>query len=531
MNRVLRLTTDTGRADFCLANQDTLSALLRQHFPEKYQTLFSGAQTQSDGSVIWTSPLSGHPVPLSSAEGAEAQRYHRLLAERLNDIRLQAGQLHDKKIITDEEHQLLKKASVLPDTDSVFIINNQPVITWWPRTTPLPAAPVVPVVPAAAATATAVAATSSLRRWWSLLLLLLLLLLAGGTFLWMKGCNDTIPPVILPVPVPVEVTPPVPEPVPPAPEPPVVVPPPEEPPVAEPPPEEPQVIEPVPAPVPVVLTPTEQCLREKIHAEGLTETAAAEACRLLLSPPPVTPAKPVVTVKKPVVTAKTPAPEPVKPVPVRKVCPAKRKPEDSPQVFIIFDTSYSMILSLNLTKSQLQKMGTVVDEIPGFDAEPRRITVAKRAVSDLIKRIPSDMGITLVVASDCGKIRSTGNMTAAQRPELQRIIRSLEPDDGTPLADSITRVNKSIKNNNRDTVVILISDGVETCGKDPCAAAASLKRAHPKAVVNVVDIMGAGAGNCVARNTGGKVFTARNAAEIARKMQEAMNDYIPEGCN
>lgn len=522
MNRVLRLTTDTGRADFCLANQDLLSALLRQHFPEKYQTLFSCAQTQSDGSVIWTSPLSGHPVPLSSAEGTEAQRYNRLLAERLNDIRLQAGQLHDKKIITDEEHQLLEKAAVLPDTDSVFIISNQPVITWWPRTTPLPAVPVAPVVPAAA-----VPVSAGRKRGWSLLLLLLLLLLAGGTFLWMKGCGTITQPVILPVPVPVEVTPPEP----PAEEPPVAVIPPEEPPVAVPPPEPPPVIEPVPAPVPVALTPEEQCLREKIHAEGLSETAAEKACRRQLSPPPVTPVKPVVTAKKPVITAKNPVASPLKPVPVRKICPAKRKPEDSPQVFIIFDTSYSMILSMNLTKNQLKKMEEGVVEIPGFDAEPRRISVAKRAVSDMIKRIPSDMGITLVVASDCRKIRSTGNMTAGQRPELLRIVRSLEPDDGTPLADAIYRVNKSITDNNRDTVIVLISDGVETCGKDPCAAAANLKRAHPKAVVNVVDIMGAGAGNCVARNTGGKVFTARNAAEITRKMQEAMNDYIPEGCN
>ena len=76
----------------------------------------------------------------------------------------------------------------------------------------------------------------------------------------------------------------------------------------------------------------------------------------------------------------------------------------------------------------------------------------------------------------------------------------------------------------------MLSDGLESCDQDPCAAARTLKRAHPRAVINVVDILGTGAGNCVASATGGKVFTARNANEVTLMTRKAIEDYIPKNC-
>jgi hypothetical protein len=58
-----------------------------------------------------------------------------------------------------------------------------------------------------------------------------------------------------------------------------------------------------------------------------------------------------------------------------------------------------------------------------------------------------------------------------------------------------------------------------------------LKRAKPHLKINVVDITGTGAGNCVAQATGGKVYTARNADEVVAMTERAAREAMgPEGC-
>ncbi|MDK7758792.1 VWA domain-containing protein [Providencia rettgeri] len=468
MNRVLRLTSDTQKADYSLKNQQELLALLTQYFPAKYQYLFAHGEQQPDGAIIWSTSVSGHPVSLSSLDKIEFSNNHRLLCERLNDIQTRANKLLEEKLITQEQHLLLKKASAFPDTESVYIINNQPVITWWPRMSPL-AVPIPAPASIQPAALIAAAAAPDRNRWLASFGFLILLLLFVLLFSWLRGCFD---PKTLPA-------------------------------VAE-----NTHVEPAPKPIPESvlvpvnpLTPMEKCLQTEIQKHGRTDTRDNSVCNVKLNPP------------------------------IRKVCPVNRNPQDAPQVLIIFDASYSMNMSMNLTKQQIDYIKESRKLFAGWDVEPRRINVAKKALGEIVKNIPNDTNIITIVAADCEKIQSTGNITPNNRSSLLSFIKRIEPDGGTPLADSITQANRSIKDNNRDTIIILISDGVESCEKDPCAAARALKRAHPKAVINVIDIMGSGAGNCVAQATGGKVFTATNTKDVAMMMEKAFNDYIPEGCN
>ncbi len=84
---------------------------------------------------------------------------------------------------------------------------------------------------------------------------------------------------------------------------------------------------------------------------------------------------------------------------------------------------------------------------------------------------------------------------------------------------------------NRDATMLVVSDGEESCDGDPCAAAAALARAKLRLRINVLDITGTGAGNCAAQITGGRVFTARNAAEVVEQMNRATQDAMaPANC-
>lgn len=506
MNRISRLTTDITRADFALTHQQQLLQLLTQHFPAKYRVLFATPEKKSNDVIEWYSAVSGNPIALASLQGQEQQEIRRILDERLNDIKTQTALLASQNRITDEERHLLDTASTLPDSESVYVINGQPVITWWPRTTPLP--PPIAQVTAGASVAAAGAALADVpaktrNRWlrWLLLFLFLLFLILLAS--WLKGCFDpkAIPPVVEEKPA--VVIPPKPEPTPeptpipePVPEPePIPAPPPEPVPVPTPEPK------PVPKPVPVKkLTPLEACVQEELKKAGVTEKTANATCENRLASK------------------------------IKQMCPADRPPELAPQVIIIFDASGSMALSMNLTDSDLDYIASTGQLFPGYDAEPRRITVARNAATKIISNIPSDMKITTVVASDCGVVKSSPTYGGNERTKLLSYIKHIEPDSGTPLAESIKRASNLIKSNNRDTIIVLLSDGLESCDEDPCAAARTLKRAHPRAIINVVDILGTGAGNCVANATGGKVFTARNANEVSLMTRKAIEDYIPKNC-
>ncbi|WP_337236329.1 vWA domain-containing protein [Proteus faecis] len=496
MNRISRLTADIARADFALTHQQQLLQLLTQHFPTKYHSLFATPEKKSDNVIEWYSPVSGHPVALTSLQGEEQQEIRRILDERLNDIKTQTALLASQNRITDEERHLLDTASTLPDSDSVYIINGQPVITWWPRTTPLP--PPIAQVTAGASAAAAGAALADVpaqtrNRWlrWLLLFLFLLFLILLAS--WLKGCFDpkAVPPVIEEKPA--VVMPPKPEPIPdPVPEP-----------VPEPTPEPEPAPVPAPAPKPVPvkkLTPLEACVQDELKQAGVTEKTANTTCENRLANK------------------------------IKQMCPADRPAELAPQVILIFDASGSMALNMNLTESDLDYIASTGQLFPGYDVEPRRITTARNAAIKIINNIPSDMKITTVVASDCGVVKSSPAYGGNERSKLLSYIKRIEPDSGTPLAESIKRAGNLIKGNNRDTIIVLLSDGLESCDQDPCAAARTLKRAHPRAVINVVDILGTGAGNCVAQATGGKVFTARNANEVSLMTRKAIEDYIPKNC-
>lgn len=506
MNRISRLTADITRADFALTHQQQLLQLLTQHFPTKYRALFATPEKKSDDVIEWYSAVSGNPVALTSLQGQEQQEIRRILDERLNDIKTQTALLASQNRITDEERHLLDTASTLPDSESVYVINGQPVITWWPRTTPLP--PPIAQVTAGASAAAAGAALADVpaktrNRWlrWLLLFLFLLFLILLAS--WLKGCFDpkAVPPVVEEKPAVVIPPEPAPEPEPiPEPEPvpePIPEPIPEPVPVPEPIPEP----KPVPKPVPVKkLTPLEACVQDELKKVGMTEKTANATCENRLASK------------------------------IKQMCPADRPPELAPQVIIIFDASGSMALSMSLTEDDLDFIANTGKLFAGYDAEPRRITVARNAATKIINSIPSDMKITTVVASDCGVVKSSPAYGGNERSKLLNYIKRIEPDSGTPLAESIQRAGSLIKGNNRDTIIVLLSDGLESCDQDPCAAARTLKRAHPRAVINVVDILGTGAGNCVANATGGKVFTARNANEVSLMTRKAIEDYIPKNC-
>jgi hypothetical protein len=105
-------------------------------------------------------------------------------------------------------------------------------------------------------------------------------------------------------------------------------------------------------------------------------------------------------------------------------------------------------------------------------------------------------------------------------------VDDLNPKGKTPLTDAVRMAAKELRSEEGKATVILVSDGLETCEADPCAATAELKKAGVGLTVHVVGFGTTAEENkklqCIADNTGGKLFSAQNAVGLKQAMAETV---------
>jgi len=76
-----------------------------------------------------------------------------------------------------------------------------------------------------------------------------------------------------------------------------------------------------------------------------------------------------------------------------------------------------------------------------------------------------------------------------------------------------------------EAVIVVVSDGDDSCGGDPCAEARAIKARKPNVKINVIDLSGDAKSSavmqCVAAATGGRVLKPNSAADLDTVMQRA----------
>jgi hypothetical protein len=519
MNRITQRKFSPESVAGLKALHDLLSRTLGNHVPPSVAALYSTPQVNNQGEVQFFSSFAGQPTAYTDLATQAAQDLSIILFERLRAI-----EQFSKVYASTAEHdpnvlQLLRQASDDPPIEAIYSVGGQPVLLFWDKaiTSAVPreklVAPLPPVVAATAPTA---------RRVWPWWLLALLLLLALIWWLWCPRSplnavdpltslissqpviENTPEPINVPDPLPqVAITPPTVSPPEPEPEP---EPKPADPPFVDPEPEPEPVPEPVPEPIP--------------------------------EPPKVAPAPP-------------PKPKPVAKPPVtintaKNLCPADRPPALAPEMVVVFDASGSMMININATRQEELWAFSVLNRGPlamqflspqersKFEqliSQPTRMVTAQQATIDVLQRLPSDVGTGLVVVDECPVARNLGRYAPAQRGQMIQQLRGLSPRQGTPLADGILEAGRLVDGVNRESTILLVSDGGESCRGDPCMVARELARQKPHLKINVVDIGGSGAAACVANATGGKVFTVSNISELKVGLDRAAQDALgPSHC-
>lgn len=173
----------------------------------------------------------------------------------------------------------------------------------------------------------------------------------------------------------------------------------------------------------------------------------------------------------------------------------------------------------------------------GQAAGELKMDAAKAAVRAFLESVPEEAEIGLLAfghrgnneesgkAESCKGIELVSDLGAADGDGIVTALESFEATGWTPLAAAISKAGESFTpgSGEGEQVVFVVSDGRETCGGDPVAAAQELRNSDVKAIVNIIgfDVPNSDrkALKAVADAGGGVFSQANDAAELREQLR------------
>lgn len=160
-----------------------------------------------------------------------------------------------------------------------------------------------------------------------------------------------------------------------------------------------------------------------------------------------------------------------------------------------------------------------------------KINIARQAIKSLVRTMDPgvQLGLTAYGHNRKGDCTDIENLIPAGPNTGQEIISTVDkivPTGMTPLSDAVRQAAEDLKYSEEKASVILVSDGLETCGADPCALARDLEESGADFVVHVIgfDLTPAERQSlqCLADETGGQFLPAGDATSLATALQTAV---------
>ena len=164
-----------------------------------------------------------------------------------------------------------------------------------------------------------------------------------------------------------------------------------------------------------------------------------------------------------------------------------------------------------------------------------KIQVAKEVMNTLLSETPDDIQCGIMIyghrkKGDCSDIEMIVPIGKLNREAAIDKINRITPKGKTPISDSITMAIDKIKGTEYASTIVLVSDGIETCGKDPCALTKSLKESSINFVMHVVGfgVKGGAAKQlaCIAEAGGGKYFSTSNATDLLAALNQIKESVV-----
>lgn len=188
-----------------------------------------------------------------------------------------------------------------------------------------------------------------------------------------------------------------------------------------------------------------------------------------------------------------------------------------PPVADVGTNHYAVVLDASGSMADAAPTGTRMDE-------------AKAAIETFVRDLPEDSTVSLRIYghegdnTDAGKdesCRSSEVVFEGQSQDeagLADALSGVDPVGWTPLARAIEDAQGDIPAEATDSIVYVVTDGIETCGGDPVAASRGLAQTDIQPVVNVIGFQTGNADQAalaaIAEAGGGEFTAAGSGAEL-----------------
>lgn len=146
-------------------------------------------------------------------------------------------------------------------------------------------------------------------------------------------------------------------------------------------------------------------------------------------------------------------------------------------ISILLDASGSMNAKIN-GKS---KMDSAKEAIQSFgDKLPKNADVSLRVYGHKGTGSNKDKQVS------CSSTEEIFHGQGVQTDQIKTALQDVSPAGWTPIANALESVKQDIDPETTDSVVYVVSDGIETCGGDPVQVAKELHQSKVKTVVNII---------------------------------------------
>ena len=162
-----------------------------------------------------------------------------------------------------------------------------------------------------------------------------------------------------------------------------------------------------------------------------------------------------------------------------------------------------------------------------------RIARVKKSMETVIPEVAPMRRLGLIVYgegeyNDCNSIELRMKPTAYATDPLLDIIKKINPRGRTPLTRSVELAAEALDHKSRQSTIVLLTDGEETCGGDPCATAKRLKAEAKDLTIHVIGYREQGgyfAARCMSDQTGGEYKAVKTEDELI--VSVTSNTWLP----
>jgi Ca-activated chloride channel homolog len=161
-----------------------------------------------------------------------------------------------------------------------------------------------------------------------------------------------------------------------------------------------------------------------------------------------------------------------------------------------------------------------------------KIDIAKEVVGKIVAGWKPEDELGLVVyghrkKGECSDIETVKEPGPLNAQDFMAAVNAIQPKGQTPMTQAVKQAAEALQYTEKKATVILVSDGIENCGADPCAVAAELAKSGVELKVHTVgfglDNQGAVSQlKCLAEKTGGTFTVANNADDLLKALTKTV---------